>query len=475
MFRSLRSRLLFTHLVASGLVLLIVGVGLVLILLNSQLLDRQLLARMEGVAELTAQRGGRAVQLIAPERLNQILGRIGVREARLLVIGPGQEILADSRPELDPPPADLLELPPSDGGPVSGSFGRMLRRSLYVAQRLGDDRALLIVAPRPTALAALAEETVLPIVLRAGLVGLLASVVLAWLMSRWVAAPLRRTAEAARAVAAGDFSQRLSPSGPDEAHSLATSFNEMVHQVRGSQQAMRDFVANVSHELKTPLTSIQGYAQAILDDAAPDTQHAAGVIHEEAARLGRLVEELLDLAKLDTGQAGLDRRPVDLPAILAAIVERLRLKAQERGVLLENRANSLPVLIGDGDRLAQVFTNLIDNALKHTPRGGAVKLGSELEPGWITVHVDDSGPGIPPDELSRIFERFYQLDKARSGSGPRGVGLGLAISREIVQAHGGMITATSAVGLGSRFSVRLPIVRPQDETLSRSRAVIPRK
>ncbi len=475
MFRSLRSRLLFTHLVASGLVLLIVGVGLVLILLNSQLLDRQLLARMEGVAELTAQRGGRAVQLIAPERLNQILGRIGVREARLLVIGPGQEILADSRPELDPPPADLLELPPSDGGPVSGSFGRMLRRSLYVAQRLGDDRALLIVAPRPTALAALAEETVLPIVLRAGLVGLLASVVLAWLMSRWVAAPLRRTAEAARAVAAGDFSQRLSPSGPDEAHSLATSFNEMVHQVRGSQQAMRDFVANVSHELKTPLTSIQGYAQAILDGAAPDTQHAAGVIHEEAARLGRLVEELLDLAKLDTGQAGLDRRPVDLPAILAAIVERLRLKAQERGVLLENRANSLPVLIGDGDRLAQVFTNLIDNALKHTPRGGAVKLGSELEPGWITVHVDDSGPGIPPDELSRIFERFYQLDKARSGSGPRGVGLGLAISREIVQAHGGMITATSAVGLGSRFSVRLPIVRPQDETLSRSRAVIPRK
>jgi two-component system sensor histidine kinase ResE len=143
--------------------------------------------------------------------------------------------------------------------------------------------------------------------------------------------------------------------------------------------------------------------------------------------------------------------------------------------VLENRANSLPMLIGDGDRLAQVFTNLIDNALKHTPQGGVVKLGSELELAWITIHVDDGGPGIPPNELSRIFERFYQLDKARSGSGPRGVGLGLAISREIVQAHGGTITAASAVGQGSRFSVRLPIVRPQDETLARSRAAKPRK
>jgi signal transduction histidine kinase len=362
-----------------------------------------------------------------------------------------------------------LTLPANDAEVASGSFGGLLNRSLYVSQPLGEDRALLIVAPRPTALAALAEETILPIVLRAGLVALVASVVLAWLVSRWVAAPLRRTAEAARAVAAGDLNQQLAPSGPEEAHSLAVSFNEMVQQVRGSQQAMRDFVANVSHELKTPLTSIQGFAQAIVDGTAADPQHAGDVIHDEAARLARLVEELLDLAKLDTGQAGLDRRPVDLPAILAAIVERLGLKAQQRGVVLENRANSLPGLIGDGDRLAQVFTNLIDNALKHTPRGGVVKLGTQLDPGWITVHVEDSGPGIPPNELSRIFERFYQLDKARSGSGPRGVGLGLAISREIVQSHGGTVSATSTMGQGSRFSVRLPISRPGDVTLARPR------
>jgi len=454
----------------SGLVLLIVAAGLLLILLNSRLLDQQILARMEGAAELTAQRGGRAVQLLAPERLNLILARIGVREARLLVVGPGPEILADTRPEQELPPLDVVEQSLHSESGLSGTYGGFLRRSLYVAQPLGDERALVIVAPRPTPLAALGQEFLMPLVLRAGLVALLASVVLAWLIARWVAAPLQRTAAAARAVAAGDYGQRLQPTGPDEAHSLAASFNEMVQQVQGSQQAMRDFVANVSHELRTPLTSIQGYAQALLDGAAADPQHAAGVIYDEADRLGRLVEELLDLAKLDTGQAALDRQPVDLAAILAAIQERLSLKAKQRGVALENYAKTMPTLIGDGDRLAQVFTNLIDNALKHTPEGGAVKLVSELEPDWITVHVDDRGPGIPPNELSRIFERFYQLDKARSGSGPRGVGLGLAISKEIVQAHGGTIRAQSVVGHGSRFIVRLPMVRPQDDTLARPRA-----
>ena len=118
---------------------------------------------------------------------------------------------------------------------------------------------------------------------------------------------------------------------------------------------------------------------------------------------------------------------------------------------------------------AQVFTNLVDNALKHTPEGGSVRLKAETGSGWVSVRVDDTGAGIPPEELSRIFERFYQLDKARSGSGPRGAGLGLAISQEIVAAHGGSLKAQSEVGQGSRFTVRLPIVRLDDETLAKKR------
>ena len=470
MFCSLRSRLLLTHMLVSALVLIIVAVSLLLFLINSRQLDQQTTARLSGAAELVAERGPRVLQFLGTDRLNSAFRNLGVANARGLIVGRDGEILADTRAGAEAPPSEVIGEVTSTDGATHGSYGGFLNRWLYVSQPLQEGRALLLLAPRPSPIAALGQELLLPLILRSALVALAASVVIAWLISRWVSAPLQNTAEAARSVAAGDYDKRLTPSGPDEAHSLATSFNEMIQQVQGNQQAMRDFVANVSHELRTPLTSIQGYAQAILDGTAPDTKSAAGVIHGESERLGRLVEELLDLARMDTGQAPLERKPVDLKEILAAIVERLKLKAANKGIQLQNETPSLPSLIGDGDRLAQVFTNLIDNALKHTPEAGKVRLKAETSSGWITVHVDDTGPGIPPEELSRIFERFYQLDKARSGSGPRGAGLGLAISREIVEAHGGSLEAQSVVGRGSRFTVRLPIVQPDDETLARKRA-----
>jgi signal transduction histidine kinase len=470
MFRSLRSRLLLTHMLVSALVLIIVAVSLLVFLINSRLLDRQTTARLSGAAELVAERGPRVLQFLGSDRLNTAFRNLGVSDARGMIVGRDGEILADTRPGAEPPPAEVIGQATATDGDTHGSYGGLFNRWLYVGQPLRDGRVLFLLAPRPNPLAALGQELLLPLILRSALVAFAASVVLAWLISRWVSAPLQKTAEAARSVAAGDYDRRLTPSGPDEAHSLATSFNEMLQQVQGNQQAMRDFVANVSHELRTPLTSIQGYAQAILDGTAPDVERAAGVIHGESERLGRLVEELLDLARMDTGQAPLERKPVDLGAVLAAIVERLNLKATKKSVQLQNEVSSLPSLIGDGDRLAQVFTNLIDNALVHTPEGGEVRLEAEASSGWVAVHVDDTGPGIPPEELSRIFERFYQLDKARSGSGPRGAGLGLAISREIVEAHGGSLEAQSVVGRGSRFTVRLPIVRPDDDTLARERA-----
>jgi signal transduction histidine kinase len=151
--------------------------------------------------------------------------------------------------------------------------------------------------------------------------------------------------------------------------------------------------------------------------------------------------------------------------LLNRVVDKLVLPAKEKGVVLESRLGELPPMIGDGDRLAQVFTNLVDNAIKHTPIDRKVLVHGDTSQGWISVHVDDSGAGIPNEDLSRIFERFYQVDKARRGGKDRGVGLGLAISRQIVEAHGGRIVAQSSVGKGSRFTVQLPIVRPDDETL----------
>jgi len=242
----------------------------------------------------------------------------------------------------------------------------------------------------------------------------------------------------------------------------------MTQRVHDSQQSQRDFVANVSHELKTPLTSIQGFAQAILDGTASTVEarsQAAEVIYDESNRMHRMVLDLLDLARLDAGTADLERAPFNLEALLKSVAERFTPQSREAGVKLVTEIRPLPGFIGDGDRLSQVFTNLVDNALKHTPPGGTVKLNARDEGGWVEVSVADSGPGIPPEELSRIFERFYQLDKARKGGPGRGVGLGLAIAREIIQAHGGTISAQSRIGEGSLFVVRLPAAQPDDSTL----------
>jgi signal transduction histidine kinase len=333
---------------------------------------------------------------------------------------------------------------------------------LFVERRAARGLSLLYLQlqPRLPVVAFLVEGLFGPLA-QASLTALCLSVLLAAAVARSLAEPLRRMARAAQGIARGQFDQALPLTGPAEVQALAGAFNDMAQQVGKSQQAQRDFVANVSHELKTPLTSIQGFSQAILDGAAESPEarrRSASIIYDEAERMRRLVEGLLDLARLDAGEPALARGPLDLAALLRSVGERLALRAGERGVALRQAIGPLPALTGDSDRLAQVFTNLLDNALKHTPAGGTVTLAAAGVDGGAEVTVTDTGPGIPAEDLSRIFERFYQVDKSRRASG-RGAGLGLAISREIVHAHGGQIHAESVMGLGTKFVVRLPASR----------------
>jgi len=239
----------------------------------------------------------------------------------------------------------------------------------------------------------------------------------------------------------------------------------MVARVESSQKSQRDFVANVSHELKTPLTSIQGFAQAILD-ATADTpaarKQAAQIIYDEAGRMHRMALDLLELARLEAGTADLKMSPIDVSLLLKSIVEKFTPQAQTAGIQLQrNIPENLPVLFGDGDRLAQVFTNLVDNALKFTPADGQVILSAVNAGAEVEVSITDTGQGVPKEVLSRIFDRFYQVDPSRAGgetaAGRRGAGLGLAIVREIVQAHGGRIDVRSEVGHGTTFVIHLPI------------------
>jgi signal transduction histidine kinase len=473
MFRSLASRLLLTYILVTVLVVILAGLSLLVLLSSTPLADRLAWQTLQAEANVLSPRVEWAFEQgqsgeLATGRLAQRL-----RSRALVVNAQGEILVQGGMVTLEGVDAALAEAALARGAGEGNTQDPLDRRWLYVARTLSTGDMLVVAAPRPAlrALLAYGDELLTPLS-KAAIVGLLVSVILAWLMSRWVTAPLRRLAGAAQSVASGHFEQQVPLEGPAEVKSLASDFNQMVRRVQATQQGQRDFVANVSHELRTPLTSIDGFAQAILDGTAADRdaqRHAAQVIHEESDRLARLVDDLLDLARLDAGQTTFARGPVDLNALVAGVVDRLSLRAQEEGIRLENEVGGLPMVTGDGDRLAQVFTNLIDNALKHTPAGGIVRLRGEVHPAEVWVHVEDSGPGIPAEDLSRIFERFYQVDKARRGGAGRGTGLGLAISREIVQAHGGHVTAISATGQGSRFTVQLPLDLSSASTISRRR------
>lgn len=472
MLRSLQSRLFVSYLLITTLMLLLMVVGLVLLLRNNPIADQVTYRRLELGVPLISRRGGAWVNGMgsreledAVHRLDEILGE------RVLLLSTDGQVVADSQ-EGPVIPMQAIRQALSGQELARGRFTDADGTQwLYVSQGIGDAFTLVVAAERPVVrvIATLFRDDLFRPLIQAGFIALALSIVLSYLIASWIAKPLDRMGQAARAVAEGEYEQHLSASGPREVESLALAFNEMIHRVVDTQKSQRDFVANVSHELKTPLTSIQGFAQAILDGTADDhatQQHAAQVIFDESDRLRRLVEELLDLARIDAGQVEFNRDRVDLTRIVANVVERLGIRADEASVKVEVLLPELPAIVGDGDRLAQVFTNLVDNAITHAPQGGRVRILGETGQGWMTIHVEDNGSGIPPEELSRIFERFYQMDKARTG---KGVGLGLPISHEIIRSHHGEILVTSEVGKGSRFSVRLPLSSPEDSTLQRQR------
>jgi len=348
--------------------------------------------------------------------------------------------------------------------PILGGFqdvdGQSWLFTGVVFSRGGQERSAVILADMPpprslTAVLAEFRDSLIRPMCQAGLVGLVIALVLAAVISRNIAHSLQGLTEAAGKVAEGNYAWRVPEKGPPEIRAVAGTFNRMSGQVHAAQQAQQDFLANVSHDLKTPLTSIQGYSQAIMDGAAKDPAGAAAIIHEEAGRLNRMVNQLTDLARLQSGQFSMSSVPLDMSRLAGAIGERLTIVAQKKGITLHVQTGTIPEILGDGDRLAQVLTNLVGNAINYTPAGGEVWLRTGVNNGGVEVVVQDTGVGIAPDDLPRIFERFYQADKAR---GPkRGTGLGLAITQQIVLAHGGRITATSAgKGKGSTFTVWLP-------------------
>jgi signal transduction histidine kinase len=287
----------------------------------------------------------------------------------------------------------------------------------------------------------------------AGLVGILVAGALAWYLSRRITKPVEALAEAANQIAEGRYDVEVPRvrSGDEIGH-LAASFGDMAVQLREAEELERNFLMTVSHELRTPLTAIRGHVEALREGVAQDEEsrrESLGVIAAEAARLERLVGDVLDLAKLDTRRFTLRHEEVDMGRLLERAYSNFAEEARRRGIDYRQEIGARPVIIADGDRVLQIISNLLSNAFRWTPDGGSVELALDQKNGTISVAVEDSGPGIPEDEVDRIFRPFWSRDGG-------GTGLGLAIARELATAHGGRILLETEPGRGTRFELVLP-------------------
>ena len=274
------------------------------------------------------------------------------------------------------------------------------------------------------------------------------------LLSRGMTSPLRSMERAATSMAAGNVAERIEVSSADEVGRLADAFNHMARELAEVDRQRRDLVANVSHELRTPISALRATLENVVDGVVEPDPTLLRTMLAQTERLQRLVTQLLDLSRLESGGTLLHR----LPFLVAAMLEDVADEAALHSPRIEFRVDVQPIdltLDGDPERLHQVFANLADNAARFTPDGGEVVLTARLVEGAVVMEVLDTGPGIPPEAASRVFERFYRTDEARSAD-EGGSGLGLAIARWIVELHDGRIRAEQRHPKGCRMVVELP-------------------
>lgn len=297
------------------------------------------------------------------------------------------------------------------------------------------------------------------------LAGLLAggiALILGSLLFRQIVAPVRRLTQAARGVAAGQLEQRIPVSSKDEIGQLSTAFNQMADTLSRQQELRRTMVADIAHELRTPLSVIQGNLEAMLDGVLPTSPEEIASLRDETALLSRLVSDLRLISLAEAGQLKLERVPTSLVELINRVVEPMRLQAVATNIELTVEVSpDLPLINVDPDRISQVIRNLVANALRYTSAGCCVSIHVDHHKangssGEVTVQVSDNGPGIPAEDLLYVFDRFYRSDKSRSRENG-GSGIGLAIVKQLVEAHGGKVAVESRPGSGASFSFTLPV------------------
>lgn len=473
MFRSLRTRLWLSYALLIIIALSITALVLILFLIRNPLIYRNIAVRMQA-----AQAAVQAANPPSGDRLAEIAQDYGVR---ILVFDQGLSLRLDTGSD-----QSSLSFPRSSNVRATGiERDGSGKPWFYAVKRLADGSWLVIAAPRPKVavlLALLTDELTTPFAEGAA-IALVLSLVAAVLVARWMAGPLEQVVAAARTMPS-DSIPHVEERGPEEVRTLARAFNAMVDRVRTSSRSQRDFVANVSHELKTPLASLVGFIETLRGPAAGDAearQRFLEIMQEQAQRMRRLVDDIMSLSRIELDEHQTPTGRVELLPILQHLMETLQVQAMTRRIsfrLERQTAESDTLdLTGDRDQLIQVFQNLLDNAVKYGREGSVVviavaRTGGERLPAprdprekrpaaAIEVAVIDQGEGIPPEHLSRLTERFYRVDRGRSRQ-LGGTGLGLAIVKHILNRHGGRLTIESKLGQGSRFAVLFPAAAASD-------------
>jgi signal transduction histidine kinase len=453
MFRSLRFRLPAFFLAGAaiaGLVSTLIALGLFQDYTEDRLVA-ELRREARGLATLYAEQAIRAQNtdrpyFVAPERLEQASG------SRLFYVGVRFTFRGSTR--LQTLPQNTISW--KDGKVRTFEFTPPNARRVYLAvshpvRVEGSVFGALIVA-KPKAELRDRWQTLIERLALAGIFGIVVAGALAWYLSRRITEPVLALSAATDRIAAGIYDVPEVNAHGEIGH-LAERFKQMAARLREAEELERNFLMTVSHELRTPLTAIRGHVEALREGVAqdPETQRESlDVIAEEAQRLERLVGDVLDLAKLDTRRFTLLHEEVDMGHLLDRAYNTFAEEARRRDIDYRREIFARPVIVADGDRVLQIISNLLSNAFRWTPDGGRVELQLGAENGVVSVAVEDSGPGITPDEQERIFRPFWTRDGT-------GTGLGLAIARELAIAHGGRIRLTSVPGEGARFELELPV------------------
>jgi len=297
-------------------------------------------------------------------------------------------------------------------------------------------------------------------ILEAGALALAVAVGLGLVIARRLTAPLRLMRAAALRMARGSYGERVPVASRDELGELASALNALAASLERAETLRQTMVADLAHELRTPLATIRATVEALRDGIMEPTPATLTALSDETLRISRLVGDLQELALLEAGRLTIDARPVDLGRVLERV---LAVREPDLAAKKLRVDRAVPPggawVVADPDRATQILHNLLDNALKYTPEGGRIAVEMWIEEGLLFTRVSDTGPGIDPGELPLVFERFYRSDKARS-RGTGGVGLGLTITRKLVEAHGGTIVARSRPGRGTAFIFSLPVAPP---------------